>query len=104
MTFICKACGGVTDAPVEQTVDVGDEVNFSELTISNAGTARVRAKEGTVKEVNGDYLTIKQKWSKKIYQRHKTSVTKKGNPNPLTLALLNPCECNTTKSQKEAQQ
>ncbi|MBC8674201.1 hypothetical protein H2136_18135 [Aeromonas hydrophila] len=66
MTFICKACGGVTDAPVEQTVDVGDEVNFSGLTISNAGTARIRAKEGTVKEVNGDYLTIKQKWSKRF--------------------------------------
>jgi len=104
MNFICKACGGVTEVPVEQAIDVGDEVQFSELTISNAGMARVRAKEGTVKEVKGDYLTIKQKWSNKTFLRHKTSVTKKGLPNPLTLALLNPCECNKTESQKEAQQ
>lgn len=101
MNGICEICGGITASQTAQEIGIGDEVTFTELTMSRAGMARVRAKDGTVKAVNGDYLTIKQKRSSKTYLRHKTSVSKMGNPNPLTLALSNPCECKTTESEKE---
>ncbi|MBL0634208.1 hypothetical protein [Aeromonas dhakensis] len=104
MNGICEICGDITASQTAQEIGIGNEVTFTELTISRAGMARIRAKEGTVKEVKGDYLTIKQKWSRKTYLRHKTSVQKVVRPNPLTLALSNLCECNTTESQKEQQQ
>lgn len=104
MKFRCESCQKFIPAKlVKRPIQVGDKVSFTNITRNGRGSIRMAVKEGVVQEIDGDFALVKAPH----WQPHVVRVERlehQDRPNSLTVDMVGLCECNTTESQKEAQQ
>ncbi|GEM_PF-4105316 len=104
MNIRCESCQKFIPAALEKKpIQVGDKVSFVNITRNGQGSIRMAAKDGVVQKIDGDIATVKvPRWQPHIVRVDR--LEHQGRPNCLTVHMVGLCECNTTESQKEAQQ
>jgi hypothetical protein len=104
MKFRCESCQKFIPAALEKRpIQVGDKVSFTNTTQNGRGVIRMAAKAGVVLEVREHSAVVKvPRWQPHVV--HLDRLTHQDMPSCLTVAFIGLCECNTTESQKEAQQ